>query len=56
MASLKKARPQEVLNFELKIRPKEAREEDLLYNHLPLPEYFTNAYLRCSRVAEDYFA
>ena len=52
---LKTARPQEILNFEFKIRPKGDRCTTDLYSKLPLEQYLTAAYARASRVAAMYF-
>ena len=48
---LKQARPQEILNFEFKIRPKGDRCTADLYSKLPLAQYLATAYQRASRVA-----
>ena len=51
---LKTAKPQEILNFELKIRPKGDRCKLDLYSKLPLPQYFQQAF-RCALTAvRDY--
>lgn len=55
LARLKQANPQEILNFELKIRPKGDRCTTDLYSKLPLEQYFTVAYQRACRIAAGYF-
>lgn len=55
IARLKQARPQEILNFELKIRPKGDRCKTDLYSKIPLEQYFSEAYKRACRVASSYF-
>ena len=52
---LKQARQQEILNFELKIRPKGDRCKVDLYSKMPLEQYFREAYQNASRVAARYF-
>ena len=52
---LKLAQPQEILNFELKIRPKGNRCKLDLYSPLPLPQYFRQAYAQASYAVSDYF-
>lgn len=52
---LKAAKHQEILNFELKIRPKGDRCIWDLYSKMPLREYFQEAYLRACQVTKDYF-
>lgn len=47
---LKNAKPQEILNFEFKIRPKGDRCKLDLYSKLPLEQYFQEAYRRACRV------
>ena len=55
MANLKQARRQEILNFELKIRPKGDRCKTDLYSKLPLDQYLTNAYEAACRISAEYF-
>jgi len=52
---LKKSRRQEILNFELKIRPKGDRCVKDLYSKMPLAEYFTKAYETARRAVAGYF-
>ena len=52
---MKQAKKQEILNFELKIRPKGDRCKLDLYSKLPLEQYLTMAYRTACRVAETYF-
>ena len=52
---LHRARPQEILNFELKIRPKGDRCTHDLYSNIPLEEFFANAYADACRIATAYF-
>lgn len=52
---LKQAKRQEILNFELKIRPKGDRCKTDLYSCLPLEEYFAQAYERACRAITGYF-
>ena len=52
---LKGAKPQEILNFELKIRPKGDRCKLDLYSKLPLRQYIELAYERACRAAGAYF-
>lgn len=52
---LKQARPQEILNFELKIRPKGDRCKLDLYSRLPLAQYFRLSYARALWAVSDYF-
>lgn len=54
--ALRQARKQEILNFELKIRPKGDRCTLDLYSKLSLDEYFTAAYQRACRISSAYFA
>ena len=53
---LKAARPQNVLNFELKIHPKPGKCKVDLYGHLPLETYLQEAALRAKAFAQQYFA
>lgn len=52
---LKTAQKQEILNLELKIRPKGNRCKLDLYSHLPLETYFREAYLRATHSLKEYF-
>ena len=52
---LKQAKPQEILNFELKIRPKGNRCKVDLYSQMPLEQYFRESYESACRVAAGYF-
>lgn len=52
---LKKSRKQEILNFELKIRPKGDRCIKDLYSKMPLEEFFVKAYETASRALAGYF-
>lgn len=52
---LKQARKQEILNFELKIRPKGDRCTKDLYSKMPLEQYLEKAYRTASRATADYF-
>jgi sugar phosphate isomerase/epimerase len=52
---LKGAKAQEILNFELKIRPKGDRCKVDLYSKMPLEEYLRKAYLAACNVTADYF-
>lgn len=52
---LKTAKKQEILNFELKIRPKGDRCKLDLYSKMPLAQYFQEAYDRACIVAKAYF-
>ena len=52
---LKAAKPQEILNFELKIRPKGDRCKLDLYSGLSLQQYFQKAYESASQIAKGYF-
>lgn len=49
------AKPQEILNFEFKIRPKGDRCTMDLYSKLPLLEFFQKAYNSTQSVTKDYF-
>ena len=51
---LKTAKPQEILNFELKIRPKGDRCKLDLYSKIPLTQYFQEAYERAFTAVKDY--
>ena len=52
---LREAKQQEILNFELKIRPKGDRCTLDLYSKLPLEQYFFEAYTRASRAVSGYY-
>ena len=52
---LKRSRKQEILNFELKIRPNGDRCALDLYSHLPLETFFATAYESACRALKDYF-
>ena len=52
---LRSARKQEILNFELKIRPKGNRCKLDLYSQMPLEQYFAEAYRQASLAAAGYF-
>lgn len=52
---LKTAKKQEILNFELKIRPKGDRCKLDLYSQMPLQQYFQEAYQRALKAAKEYF-
>ena len=52
---LQQARRQEILNFELKIRPKGDRCKTDLYSKIPLEQYLTQAYIRACTAVSDYF-
>lgn len=52
---LQKAQRQEILNFELKIRPKGDRCTHDLYSNIPLEEYLVRAYADAYRIASAYF-
>lgn len=52
---LQAARKQDILNFELKIRPKGDRCVLDLYSKLSLEEYFRESYRRACQVTEGYF-
>ena len=56
MLRLRQARKQDILNFELKIRPKGDRCTCDLYSRLPLEQYFMKAYRQACRAAAGYFA
>ena len=53
LGRLKQAKPQEILNFELKIRPKGDRCTMDLYSQLPLEQYFAEAYARACRAVSE---
>jgi len=55
LTRLKQARQQEILNFELKIRPKGDRCKLDLYSKMPLEEYIQLAYQQACRAVGDYF-
>ena len=52
---LKAAHTQEILNFELKIRPKGDRCKLDLYSKLPLPQYFQEAFESACRAVKGYW-
>ena len=52
---LNTAKRQEILNFELKIRPKGDRCRLDLYSQMPLMQYFREAYQRACRAVDGYF-
>jgi len=52
---LKQAKYQQILNFELKIRPKGDRCTTDLYSKTPLEQYFADAYERACRAVSGYF-
>ena len=52
---LNTAKRQEILNFELKIRPKGDRCKLDLYSKMPLQEYLQLAYERASQVSKEYW-
>ena len=52
---LKVAKKQEILNFELKIRPKGDRCKLDLYSKMPLQQYFQEAYHSACRTVSTYF-
>lgn len=54
MTRLKAAQKQNILNFELKLRPKGDRCTTDLYSQLPLKEYFTKAATAARQLAEMY--
>lgn len=55
VSRLKAAKKQEILNFELKIRPKGDRCKLDLYSKMPLAQYFREAYERAFRATKEYF-
>ena len=52
---LKKANKQEILNFELKIRPKGNRCKLDLYSQMPLKDYFQETYRRACTATRGYW-
>ena len=52
--ALQQANPQEILNFELKIRPRGDRCVKDLYSHLPLAEFFCMAAQKAQAIADSY--
>jgi len=52
---LKAAKKQEILNFELKIRPKGDRCKLDLYSKMSLAQYFREAYNKACQVTDGYF-
>ena len=55
VSRLKAARQQEILNFELKIRPKGDRCKLDLYSKIPLQQYLQEAYQRASAAVKEYW-
>ena len=55
IARLKSSKKQEILNLELKIRPKGDRCKLDLYSQMPLKEYFQEAYIRAEAMLKNYF-
>lgn len=55
ISRLKTAKKQEILNFELKIRPKGDRCTLDLYSKMPLQQYLQEAYLRACQVVAGYW-
>ena len=55
LRQLKSSHKQEILNLELKIRPKGDQCKLDLYSKIPLEEYFSKAYQNACRVFEGYF-
>lgn len=53
---LKEAKPQQILNFEFKIRPKGDRCKLDLYSRMPLRQYIHEAYRNACQVVEGYFS
>ena len=53
---LKAAKPQTLLNFELKVLPKPSKYTTDLYSHLPLETYLQEAAHRTKEFAASYFA
>lgn len=51
---LKKAKPLEILNFELLNVSKHGRHENDVYTKMSLEEYFTTAYMRACKIAYNY--
>ncbi len=54
IARLKKARKQEILNFELNKKSKPGRHENNCYEKMSYEEYFTESYKRACRLAYRY--
>lgn len=54
IARLKKAKKQEILNFELGINSKPGRHENDCYEKMSYEEYFTESYKRACRLAYKY--
>jgi len=54
IARLRRARKQEILNFELNITSKPGRHDNDCYAQMPLEQYFTEAYKRACRIAYRY--
>ncbi len=55
LSRLKKAKPQAVLNFELKVLPKPSKYTADLYSHLPLETFLQEAAHRAKTFANRYF-
>lgn len=55
VSRLKAAKKQEILNLELKIRPKGDRCKLDLYSQMPLEQYFQEAYQSACRALKGYF-
>lgn len=55
LGQLKSSRKQDILNLELKIRPKGDQCKLDLYSKMPLEEYFREAYQNACRVFQGYF-
>ena len=55
LCRLKNAKPQTILNFELKIRPKGDRCVLDLYSKMPLQNYFREAYRRAMEAVKGYW-
>ena len=55
VSQLSYAQKQEILNFELKIRPKGDRCKLDLYSQMPLAQYFQEAFQRASRATKEYW-
>ena len=53
---LQAVRPQEILNFELKIRPKGDRCKTDLYSKIPLEDYLTESFQNAQKAVFHYFA
>ena len=51
---LKKAKPLDIINFEVSRRSKPNRHDNDLYNAMSMEEYFAQAYNRACRIAYRY--